>query len=68
MHHPAEQRLVNSGLSMSEMTLYDSAGNRLYLNAEERAAFLAVARKQHARDRASDHGAGLFASDDQYFT
>ena len=36
---------------MSEMTLYDSAGNRLYLNAEERACFLAVARKQPARDR-----------------
>mmetsp|Transcript_29351 Transcript_29351/g.57148 ORF Transcript_29351/g.57148 Transcript_29351/m.57148 type:complete len:81 (-) Transcript_29351:1-243(-) len=36
---------------MSEMTLYDRAGNRFYLNAEERAAFLAVARKQPARDR-----------------
>jgi integrase len=36
---------------MSEMRLYDPAGNRLYLNAEERAAFLAVARKQPARDR-----------------
>lgn len=36
---------------MSEMTLYDSAGNRLYLNAEERTAFLTVARKQPARDR-----------------
>ncbi|MEO1495272.1 MAG: tyrosine-type recombinase/integrase [Pseudomonadota bacterium] len=36
---------------MSEMSLYDSSGNRLYLNAEERAAFLAVARKQPARDR-----------------
>lgn len=36
---------------MSEMRLYDSTGNRLYLNAEERAAFLAVARKQPARDR-----------------
>ena len=33
------------------MRLYDTAGNRLYLNAEERAAFLAVARKQPARDR-----------------
>ena len=33
------------------MTLYDAAGNRLYLNAEERAAFLAVARRQPARDR-----------------
>jgi integrase len=36
---------------MSEMRLYDPAGDRLYLNAEERAAFLAVARKQPARDR-----------------
>lgn len=36
---------------MSEMRLYDPAGNRLYLNAEERAAFLAVARRQTARDR-----------------
>ena len=36
---------------MSEMRLYDPAGNRLYLNAEERAAFLTVARKQPARDR-----------------
>ena len=36
---------------MSEMTLYDTAGNRLYLNAEERAAFLAIARRQPARDR-----------------
>ncbi len=33
------------------MRLYDHAGNRLYLNAGERAAFLAVARKQPARDR-----------------
>lgn len=33
------------------MSLYDTAGNRLYLNAEERAAFLACARKRHARDR-----------------
>ena len=36
---------------MSEMRLYDTAGNRLYLNAEERAAFLAVARRKPARDR-----------------
>ena len=36
---------------MSEMRLTDAAGNRLYLNAEERAAFLAVARRQPARDR-----------------
>ena len=36
---------------MSEMRLYDTAGNRLYLNAEERAAFLAAARRQPARDR-----------------
>lgn len=35
---------------MSEMRLHDTAGNRLYLNAEERAAFLAVARRQPARD------------------
>ena len=36
---------------MSEMRLTDTAGNRLYLNAEERAAFLAVARRKPARDR-----------------
>ena len=36
---------------MSEMRLYDPNGDRLYLNAEERAAFLSVARKQPARDR-----------------
>jgi len=33
------------------MTLYDPNGNRLYLNAEERAAFLRVARQRPARDR-----------------
>ena len=33
------------------MTLYDPQGNRLYLNAEERAAFLAAARQRPARDR-----------------
>ena len=33
------------------MSLYDDNGNRLYLNAEERAAFLDVARKKPARDR-----------------
>ena len=33
------------------MRLHDTAGHRLYLNAEERAAFLAVARRQPARDR-----------------
>lgn len=33
------------------MRLTDTAGNRLYLNADERAAFLDVARKQPARDR-----------------
>jgi integrase/recombinase XerD len=36
---------------MSEMRLHDPAGNRLYLNAEERSAFLAAARRQPARDR-----------------
>jgi len=36
---------------MSEMKLYDDQGNRLYLNAEERAAFLAAARQRPARDR-----------------
>ncbi|MGR3387341.1 MAG: tyrosine-type recombinase/integrase [Paracoccus sp. (in: a-proteobacteria)] len=36
---------------MSDMRLHDPAGNRLYLNAEERAAFLAAARRQPARDR-----------------
>lgn len=33
------------------MTLYDRNGHRLYLNAEERAVFLAVARRRPARDR-----------------
>ena len=33
------------------MRLHDPAGNRLYLNAEERAAFLAAAHRQPARDR-----------------
>ncbi|MCE8005976.1 site-specific integrase [Aestuariivita sp.] len=33
------------------MTLYDRDGNRLYLNAEERADFLAAARRMPARDR-----------------
>ncbi|MGB3556461.1 MAG: site-specific integrase [Jannaschia sp.] len=33
------------------MRLHDTAGNRLYLNAEERAAFLAAARRQSPRDR-----------------
>ena len=36
---------------MSEMRLHDPSGNRLYLNAEERANFLAAARRQPARDR-----------------
>ena len=36
---------------MPEMRLHDPAGNRLYLNAEERAAFLAAARRQTSRDR-----------------
>lgn len=36
---------------MSEMRLCDIDGNRLYLNAEERAAFLAEAKRRHARDR-----------------
>lgn len=36
---------------MSEMRLHDPSGNRLYLNGEERAAFLAAARRQPARDR-----------------
>ena len=36
---------------MSEMRLYDDTGNRLYLNAEERADFLAAARKRPPRDR-----------------
>lgn len=31
---------------MNEMRLFDTAGNRLYLNATERAAFLSVARQQ----------------------
>ena len=30
---------------MSEMRLHDIQGNRLYLNADERSAFLAAARK-----------------------
>lgn len=36
---------------MSEMRLYDTQGNRLYLNADERAAFLDAARQRPARDR-----------------
>ena len=36
---------------MSHMRLHDPAGNRLYLNAEERAAFLAAVRRQPAWDR-----------------
>ena len=36
---------------MSEMRRHNTQGNRLYLNAEERAAFLAAARRQPARDR-----------------
>jgi len=35
---------------MSEMRLYDPNGNRLYLNAEERADFLAEAQRRPARD------------------
>ena len=38
-------------LNMSEMSLYDHQGNRLYLNADERASFLDVARTKPARDR-----------------
>ena len=34
---------------MTGMRLHDPAGNRLYFNAEERAAFLAVARRQPTR-------------------
>jgi integrase len=33
------------------MRLHDTTGRRLYLNAEERANFLAAARRQPARDR-----------------
>lgn len=33
------------------MRLYDTQGNRLYLNAEERALFLAAAKRKPARDR-----------------
>ena len=33
-------------LSLLEARLFDTAGNRLYLNAEEREAFLAAARKR----------------------
>ena len=36
---------------MPEMRLRDRAGHRLYLDAGERAAFLAAARRQSARDR-----------------
>jgi len=36
---------------MSEISLYDGQGNRLYLNAEERKAFLAAAKRRPARDR-----------------
>ena len=37
--------------TMSEMRLHDPAGSWLYHNREERAAFLAAARRQPARDR-----------------
>ena len=36
---------------MSEMRLYDTQGNRLYLSAEERTAFLAAARKRPPEER-----------------
>ena len=36
---------------MSEMRLHDTTGRRLYLNVEERIAFLSAARRQPARDR-----------------
>ncbi|MDO6588324.1 hypothetical protein Q4543_22795 [Salipiger sp. 1_MG-2023] len=36
---------------MSDMRLYDTAGNQLCLNTEERAAFLVVARRKPVRDR-----------------
>lgn len=36
---------------MSEMALYDSAGNRLYLNADERDTFLRVAREKSPLER-----------------
>ncbi len=36
---------------MSKMALYDTAGNRLYLNADERAAFLRVAREKPSLER-----------------
>jgi site-specific recombinase XerD len=38
-------------LNMTMMTLYDSAGQRLYLNRAERAAFLHQARHLSVRDR-----------------
>ena len=41
---------------MSEMRLFDPAGNRLYLNAEERAAFLVEARKRPSEVRTSIGG------------
>ncbi|WP_424934451.1 tyrosine-type recombinase/integrase [Amaricoccus macauensis] len=36
---------------MTDVSLHDSRGNRLYLNAVERAAFLTAARTRSARDR-----------------
>ncbi len=36
---------------MAETCLHDRRGNRLYLNATERAGFLAAARIRPARDR-----------------
>ena len=47
--YPAEH-FSGTPLIMSGMSLHDPAGNRLYLNAEERAAFLAAARCQPACD------------------
>ncbi len=36
---------------MTEMRLYDASGNRLYLNADEREAFLRIAREKNGFER-----------------
>lgn len=43
------QQFSGELLKMDEMRLYGPAGKRLYLNAEERAALLAVARRRPTR-------------------
>ena len=41
--------MLHMGETRSELRLVDQGGNRLYLNTEERQAFLAAAREQDRR-------------------